>query len=141
MFFQGWGTVIQTIILSISTYLVFVSIIKIFGERTLSSFNVFDFLVTVTIGPISATTIFSENVSLIDGMTAIVTLIVLQSVISKIRLNIKSFDEILTTDPIFLYYNEEFINKNLRKLRLSKKDIYQKLRINKETIKERIKSI
>lgn len=127
--------------LATSTYVAFVSIIKIFGERTLSSFNIFDFLVTVTIGPISATTIFSENVTLIDGMTAIITLIVLQSIISKISSNVKLFNKVLNTEPVFIYYNGEFIDKNLKKLRLTERDIYQELRISSKTVKKQIHAI
>lgn len=130
MFFQGWNTVYKTIILSILTYIAIITILRLSGKRTLSSFNAFDFLITVTIGSISSSTILSNNTKFIDGISAIITLVILQYIVAKISVYSKTFSKVIKADPTLLYYDGQYIDENLKKMRVSKDDILQEVRIN-----------
>lgn len=141
MFFQGWETVYQTIILSIVTYIAMVIIIRSSGKRTLSSFNAFDFLITVTIGSISATTILSKSTTLTDGMSAIITLVILQYIVAKISVYSKTFRKIIKSNPTLLYYDGEYIDENLKKMRVSRDDILQEVRINSGVTIDEVHSV
>lgn len=130
MFFQGWTSLCKIIILSIITYIAIVIILRLSGKRTLSSFNAFDFLITVTIGSICATTILSSSTKFIEGISAIVTLVILQYIVAKISVYSKSFSKIIKAAPTLLYYDGQYIDENLKKMRVSKDDILQEVRIN-----------
>ncbi|NLB21555.1 MAG: DUF421 domain-containing protein, partial [Clostridium sp.] len=52
MYFQGWPIIIETVSLSTIMYIAIIIVLRTSGKRTLSSFNAFDFLITVTIGSI-----------------------------------------------------------------------------------------
>ncbi|NLB23044.1 MAG: DUF421 domain-containing protein, partial [Clostridium sp.] len=82
MFFQGWPTITNTIILSVLIYISIIIIVRVSGKRSLASFNAFDFLITVTIGSISASTMLSSQTKFFDGIAAIVTLIILQFIVA-----------------------------------------------------------
>ena len=130
MFFQGWDTIYKTLILSTLTYVSIIIILRSSGKRTLSSFNAFDFLITVTIGSISATTILSTSTKFFDGIAAIVVLVILQYIVAKISVYSKTFSKIIKSEPTLLYYDGEYIEKNLKKMRVSKDDILQEIRVN-----------
>ena len=117
MFFQGWETVFQTIILSILMYASIVIILRTSGKRTLATFNAFDFLITVTIGSISATTILSKTTTFVDGISAIITLVLLQYIVAKISACSKTFRKIIKAEPTLLYYDGKYIEENLKKMR------------------------
>ncbi len=129
MFFQGFNVIKETIILSGLTYIAIIFILRTSGKRTLASFNAFDFLITVTIGSISATTILSKDTKFFDGITAIVSLVILQFLVAKISVNSKIFRRVIKSEPTLLYHKGEFIYKNMNKMRVSKDDILQEVRI------------
>lgn len=128
MFFQGWQSISQIIILSVITYVAIVIILRLSGKRTLSSFNAFDFLISVTVGSISATTILSNQTKFFEGIAAIVTLVVLQYIVSKVNMHSKVFSKVIRSDPTLLYYDGQYISANLKKMRVTKEDILQEVR-------------
>lgn len=141
MLFQGWETIYKTVLLSILTYVSIIIILRTSGKRTLSSFNAFDFLITVTIGSISATTILSNSTKFFDGITAIITLVILQYIVAKVSVSSKKFNKIIKSEPTLLYYNGEYINENLEKMRVSKDDILQEIRVNSGTTVDKVHSV
>ena len=128
MFFQGWQSISQIIILSVITYVAIVIILRLSGKRTLSSFNAFDFLISVTVGSISATTVLSDQTKFFEGIAAIVTLVVLQYIVSKVKMHSKFFSKVIRSDPTLLYYDGQYISANLKKMRVTKEDILQEVR-------------
>lgn len=141
MFFQGWTTIYKTLALSILTYVSIIIILRTSGKRTLSSFNAFDFLITVTIGSISATTILSDSTKFFDGMAAIITLVLLQYIVAKVSVHSKKFSRAIKSEPTLLYYDGEYINKNLKKMRVSKDNILQEIRVNSGVTIDKIHSV
>lgn len=141
MFFQSWDVVIETIILSIIMYISIIIILRSSGKRTLSSFNAFDFLITVTIGSITATTILSKNTSFFDGIVAIITLVLLQYIVAKTSVYSKTFSKIIKSEPTLLYYDGKFLYENMKKMRVSKDDILQEIRVNSGVTLDRVHSV
>lgn len=141
MFFQGWATIYKTLILSTLTYLSIIIILRTSGKRTLSSFNAFDFLITVTIGSISATTILSDSTKFFDGMTAIIILVILQYIVAKLSVYSKSFSKMIKSEPTLLYYDGKYIESNLKKMRVSKDDILQEIRVNNGVTIDKVHSV
>ena len=59
-------------------YVAVIVMLRVSGKRTLAKLNAFDFLVTIALGSILATTITSPSVGPVDGIVAIGALIGLQ---------------------------------------------------------------
>lgn len=141
MYFQGWNIILETFLLSALTYVAIIIVLRSSGKRTLANFNAFDFLITVTIGSISATTILSKDTKFFDGMTAIITLVLLQYIVAKISVNSKVFNKVIKSEPTLLYYNGEFIYSNMNKMRVSKDDMLQEVRISSGMTIDKVDSI
>lgn len=141
MYFQGWSVILETIILSTMMYIAIIIILRTSGKRTLSSFNAFDFLITVTIGSITATTILSKSTKLLDGLAAIITLVILQFIVAKLAVYSKSFSKVIKSNPTLLYYDGDYIMENLKKSRVSKDDILQEVRINSGVTIDEVHSV
>lgn len=78
MFFDSWSDVGRVVVLGTSAYLVLVIALRTSGKRTLAKLNAFDLVVTVALGSTLATILLSQDVSLVDGVTAFAVLIVAQ---------------------------------------------------------------
>ncbi|WP_130806329.1 DUF421 domain-containing protein [Senegalia massiliensis] len=129
MFFQNWNQIFKIIILAVLFYISLVFILRISGKRTLADLNAFDLVVTITMGSIFSTTLLSSSTELFEGLTAILTLVMMQYIMSKISVYSKKFTKILKSSPTLLYYDGEFLEKNFKKTRVTKDDIIQQVRL------------
>ena len=141
MFFKDFESIKQIIIMATLFYFSIIVILRISGKRTLSDLNAFDFVVTVTIGSIAATTILSVDTTYVDGFVAIVTLVLLQFIVAKLDVNFKFVSKILKSDPTLVYYDGRFLEKNMNKMRITKGDILQEVRSGSGTTIESVSAV
>ncbi len=50
MIFDGWIPILRTLVAGLSAYIALIVILRISGKRTLSKWNVFDYVVTIALG-------------------------------------------------------------------------------------------
>lgn len=127
--------------MSILFYFGLIIILKLSGKRTLSEINAFDLLVNVAIGSIAATTIVLKESSFIDGMVAVITLVVLQYILAKLDTKYSFIGSFLLTRPTLLYYKGEFLIENMDKMRITKNDLSQQVRLKSGTVIENISAV
>ena len=125
MFFDGWYDLWVVLVSVIFIYTALVIILRITGNRTLSSLNAFDFIVTVTLGSTVASTILSENVSITEGITALATLAAIQYTVSKLSVFSKSFKKLITSEPILIVRKGQMLEDAMRQQRLTEQDLEQ----------------
>lgn len=122
-FWGGFEPIIRTIIVGTLAYASLVMIIKISGKRTLATMNALDFIITVAIGAAYGRVLTAKGVSLSEALTAFVLLACLQFIFSKLELKFPLFRKYTSSPPTMLYYNNDFIEKNLRSERINKDEL------------------
>lgn len=130
MFFHSWQEVVIVVVTGIVTYLGLIASLRITGKRTLATLNAFDLVVTVAIGSILASTILSEQVAIVEGITAMLTLMLLQYIISWLSVKYENIATIVRAEPTLLFYQGEFLEDAMRKRRIIKDEIRQIVRSN-----------
>ncbi|MGO1371562.1 MAG: DUF421 domain-containing protein [Senegalia sp. (in: firmicutes)] len=133
MFFQNWNEIFKIVFLTVLFHISLIIILRIAGKRTLADLNAFDIVVTITIGSIFATTILSSKTEYFEGLAAIITLVTMQYIIAKISVNSNKFTKILKADPTLVYFEGQYLEKNMHKIRVTKDDITQQVRIEAGT--------
>lgn len=99
---------------------------RVVGLRTFSKMSAFDFAVTVAIG----STIGSVSLlgsSLLAGVLAIGTLLVMQYVIARLRSR-WNFSAVVDNAPVVLMVGRQFLADNLARSRVTEDDVRAKLR-------------
>lgn len=76
--FDGVAGPLRVVVVGTAAYALLVLFLRVAGKRTLSKMNAFDFVVTVALGSTLATVLLSSDVSLVEGVTALLLLILLQ---------------------------------------------------------------
>src|SRR6478735_5652866 len=79
-FFDGWYDVRRTVTLSVMGFAALIIMLRVSGKRTLSKLNVFDFVFVVAVGSVFASMIISKDVTLVEGVAAMATLMLIQLV-------------------------------------------------------------
>lgn len=141
MIFTDWETIKNILISGVITYLFFILAIRIFGKRSLSQLNAYDFSVTVAFGSILASTLTNSNLSAMAGIASFTLLLLLQWVIAKIAVHIPPFNKIFKASPSLLFYKGQFDEKMMKKKRVSKDDIFQSVRLEQNASLDEILAV
>ncbi|UZH54031.1 DUF421 domain-containing protein [Salinimicrobium tongyeongense] len=120
---NGIQPLVRIVLVGVTAYLAIVLILKISGKRTLASMSAFDFVIAVTIGAVFGRTLTAKDLSISEAVTAFALLALLQFIFAYLENKSGTFKRIFNSTPTLLYYNGEFIQKNLHKERLDKSKI------------------
>jgi uncharacterized membrane protein YcaP (DUF421 family) len=128
MIYSNWSVLIRVIIVGALAYVFVVSSLRLFGKRTLSQLNAFDFVVTVAIGSTLATTILNQNIGLSAGILALFLLICLQMIVASLSVKKAWFKQIVRADPRVLFFKGKFLEDAMMQERVRKEEILQAIR-------------
>ncbi len=110
------------------SYIVLIILIRILGKRSTSKLNSFDWIVTVSIGSIFASTVLLKDISLFEGCFSIFFLLALQYITTKLIQRYKRARKVVKASPSLLLFKGEFIENNLKRERVLEEEIYAEIR-------------
>ena len=122
--------VIRVLGSAVIIYVLIIVYIRLLGKRSTSELNNFDWIVTVSVGSIVASTIVLKDLSVTEGGLSIFILMMLQFLITKFMYNSVSFREFVKSNPQLLLFEGEFIEENMKKERILKREVYAAIRQN-----------
>lgn len=115
IFYNDFTTIWSTAAKGLLIYVVLIVMLRIAGKRSLSKFNIFDFVITVAVGSVFASTLTSKDVKLSQSVTAIIVLLGGQFVISKLAWNSDRFERLIKAEPALLYSGDRFNTATMRR--------------------------
>jgi uncharacterized membrane protein YcaP (DUF421 family) len=129
-FFESWYNVGRTVSLSIIGFTALITMLRISGKRTLSKLNVFDFVFVVAVGSVFASTIISKDITLVEGMASLATLIGIQVILSEMAARLPWAERIINGEPALLLSKGQFIPRALRRERITEEEVRAAIRSN-----------
>ena len=120
--------ILAVILSAIGVYAVVILLTRLNGLRSFSKMSSFDFVMTVAIGSIVASTILLENPPLLRAAFALAAVFGLQYGIALLRERSPDFGRLVDNEPMLLMDGPEVIEANLRKTRVTRDDLRAKLR-------------
>ncbi|QFU07131.1 hypothetical protein PARPLA_00055 [Rhodobacteraceae bacterium THAF1] len=102
---------------------------RVNGLRSFSKMAGYDFGITIAFGSVLASMVMATEASTFwINFGALLALFVVQRTISYFRVENDIFHDWIGNDPLLLMRNGEFLEHNLRKGRVTRADVYGKLR-------------
>ena len=120
------------IIICIRTLLIYVALLiafRIMGKAELSKVSTFQMVVLFMIAELAAIPIDSPSASIINGITAIFTLLFLEVLFSFLSIKSNRLKQLINGKPTILINNGKINVKEMRRLRISIDDLLEQLRI------------
>lgn len=111
---------------SLVLYFAIMGFVRINGLRSFSKMSAHDFAATIAIGSILATTILSEEPSILQGCFSVFILLLIQSLYSRWRL--KRSAQYLENSPLLLMEGPKILHTNLKKAKITEADLIARLR-------------
>ena len=113
---------------AILVYVLIIIYIRILGKRSTSELNNFDWIVTVSLGSIVASTVILEDISVVEGGLSVFILMALQYLVTKAMVGSDRFREVVKSTPQLLLFEGEFIDENMKKERILEPEVYAAIR-------------
>ena len=127
-FFQSWYNVGRAVTLSVIGFLSLIALLRVSGKRTLSKLNVFDFVFVVAVGSVFAATIMEKDVTLVEGVAALATLVGMQIGLAELAARSDLFERIINGEPALLLSHGRFIPRALKRERITEEEVRAAIR-------------
>lgn len=115
--------VIRVLVIAPLAYIALVVMLRISGKRTLSKMNMFDWVVTVALGSMLASTIISKSTALVEGVLGMGALILLQFIITWLSVRSDRVSELVKGEPTLLYHRGEFLQSQMKRSRVTESEV------------------
>lgn len=123
MFFNSWIDLLDVVVGGTIVYIVLIVCLRITGKRTLSKWNAFDFIVTISLGSILASAFLSKTVTLAEGIVAVVVLISLQFLITWLAVRSAAVRNLVKAQPTLLLDRGTMLQSALRSQRVTESEV------------------
>lgn len=123
-----WENILEILITAPILYLVVIACVRASGNRSTSQMNNFDWIVTVAVGGIFASTVILNNASLIEGVFGIAVLLFLQFALTQLIRKSERIKKWIRLPPHLLFYNGRFLEDNMKRQRILHEEIHSAVR-------------
>lgn len=128
MFYEdSWG-ILRILIITPLAYLALLVMLRVSGKRSLSKMNAFDFVVTVALGSMLASTITSKSVKYFEGLLAMALLLLLQFIITWSSVRSQRVSDLVKNKPALLMYNGIYQRRQMTLERVTESEIQSAIR-------------
>lgn len=128
VFYDGAGGLIRTVLSAAMLYIAVIVAVRVFGKRSTSQMNNFDWIVTVAIGSLMASGVLLSDVTVFESVAAIYVLFALQWSLTKIMLNSDIFTKIVKSEPTLIVHKGKILLGAMKQERLSEAEIHAAVR-------------
>ncbi|KOC36739.1 YetF domain-containing protein [Clostridium botulinum] len=111
-------------------YILVVFVMRLMGKRQIGQLEPFELVIAIMISDLASLPMQDLRIPLIHGIIPIITLLVMQSLITLIELKSEKFSSVLTGTPSILIEHGKINIKELGTQRLSFNDLMEKLRLS-----------
>lgn len=123
MFFHSWGAIGHVMLASVIVYLFMVAALRFVGEQALAKMSGYDMIVTITLGSVIATVAVSRNITISEGLAALITLLLLQEVLRRLQSRFVGAHHLVREPPRLFVWNGQLLEDRLRQSSLSGDEI------------------
>ncbi len=111
-------------------YTLLTLMMKLMGKRQIGEMQVSELVTTILLSELAVLPVTDSDIPLLHGVLPLVMLSSIEVIVSFASRKSKLFRTLLNGEPIVLYENSRFDEKNLTKARISTEDIEAQVRIN-----------
>lgn len=101
---------------------------RVVGLRSLSKMSAADFVMTVAVGSLFASTTSLAAPSLVIGLSALATLYAGQWGLAWLRRESQMFGKLVDNQPLLLMSRRQILEENLKRANVTRSDLFGKLR-------------
>ncbi len=141
MFLDSPWRLLEIALISVLTYIALIVSLRLSGKRTLGDYTVYDWIISITIGSIAASTIVMRDTPFINGYAGMLFFIILQTLTAFVSVKSEKFKGYLQGRPTLLYYKGHYLEEAMERGRVTKTDISQSVRLKASKSPDQVEAI
>jgi uncharacterized membrane protein YcaP (DUF421 family) len=123
MWFSGFESIGRAVLFSAIAYVCLITLVRLLGHRTISKMNPGDFVVTVAIGSVTADLILLGEVSLAQGLSALITLLGIQFITEWATTHSDRLRVLADGRPVLLAHRGVLFHETMKQQNIHEEDI------------------
>lgn len=120
-------TAATVVVTTTCMYAAFVLLVRLVGQRSLTSLASFDFAAVIALGAVIGRTVLLRDPTLMIGLVALATLFTLQGLLGTLRQNPR-FDRLIHRPAVMLASNGMLLRANMRSVHVVEDEVRQAVR-------------
>jgi uncharacterized membrane protein YcaP (DUF421 family) len=130
MFFRSWADVLRVVIAASLLFVLIVTVLRVIGQQALAKMSGYDVVVTVTIGSILAAVALTREITIVEGVAALVTLVGLQETTRWLQARWPFFHHAVRESPRVVLWDGMLLEDRLRASSVSADEVRAAVRRN-----------
>lgn len=112
---------------TVALYLSFIALVRVLGQRVLSSLSTFDLLVVIVLGAVIGRAALGYTPTLAAGLICIATLVILEGIIGQVRSR-PTWGRWVNSQPVLLMTGSTVLWKHLARYHVTEEELRAALR-------------
>ncbi len=137
----SWSVLLMLLLSAIGIFVALMIYTRIAGLRSFSKLSNFDFAITVSFGSVIANTLTTGSPIFLQAVLALGLLFAMQIIVASLRESYSWVPGLIDNEPLLLMKGTDIIQKNMKKGKVTEKDVWAKLRQNGVTKRSQIKAV
>ena len=123
MFFSSWAAIGRVALVTATVFITVVALLRVVGQQALAKMSGFDVVFTVTLGSVVATVAVTREITVSEGLTALLVMLGLQELVRYFQSRYLPAHHLVRQPPRVLLWNGELLEDRLRKNSVSADEI------------------
>jgi uncharacterized membrane protein YcaP (DUF421 family) len=123
MFFSSWAAIGRVALVTATVFIAVVALLRLVGQQALAKMSGFDVVFTVTLGSVIATVAVTREITVSEGLTALLVMLGLQEVLRFLQSRYLPAHHLVRQPPRVLLWNGMLLEDRLRKHSVSADEI------------------
>ena len=123
MFFHSWGAIGHVVLASMIVYLLIVAALRVVGEQALAKMSGYDMIVTITLGSVVATVAVSRDITISEGVAALLTLLGLQEIVRRLQSRFVAMHHLVREPPRVVVWDGKLLDDRLLQSNISADEV------------------
>lgn len=131
VYFHIINSVIFMLTLLIRTILIYIIVtaaVRLMGKRQVSDMQTSELVITLIISEVASLPLENAERPLLNSLVPIMVIVAIELLVSLLMMKSKRFRSLICGHPIIIIKDGQMIDSQLRKLRISREDVYSLLR-------------
>lgn len=127
-FGMSWQDAITVAATAVGLYLLFLVLVRLLGQRILTSRSSLDVMLVITLGAVLGRAILGASTDLMGGAVAVLSLLLIQAVFSRLR-RWRPTEHLVRLRPVVLIWNGTILEDHVQRTRLDDADLWARMRL------------
>lgn len=116
------------LIRTILIYIIVTAAVRLMGKRQVSDMQTSELVITLIISEVASLPLENAERPLLNSLVPIMMIVAIELLVSLLMMKSRRFRSLICGHPIIIIKNGQMIDSQLKKLRISREDVYSLLR-------------